>query len=59
MANRGIVSNGEKNWICQSNGGSALSIHAVASCAVLSIKLIEIDDFARRHDLRVGSGHAA
>jgi hypothetical protein len=59
VANHGIIRNGEKNGIRQSKGCSAPAIHAVASCAVLSIEQIEVDDFARRHYLRAGSRDAA
>src|SRR5216684_628226 len=51
---RGVVGNCEKNWISQSNGGSALTAHAVASCTVLSIERIEVDDLARWHDRQFG-----
>jgi hypothetical protein len=57
-ANYGIVSNGEKNRISQSDGGSALAAHAMASCAVLSIKDFEVDDFTGWHYLCVGSTDA-
>src|SRR5216684_919542 len=52
---RGVVGNCEKNWISQSNGGSALTAHAVASCTVLSIERIEVDDLARWHDRRLSA----
>src|ERR1700687_333032 len=49
-ANHGVVCNCEKDRIRQSNGSSALAVHTVAACTVLSVERIEIDDFARWHD---------
>jgi hypothetical protein len=54
-ANHGVVCNREKNGICQSNGGSSLAVQAVASCTVLPIEQLEVDDFPGWDYLRIGS----
>src|SRR5207302_4953502 len=45
----------KKNRIRQRHGGSALTVHAVAPCTVLSVERIEVDDFARWYDRRLRS----
>src|SRR4029077_10927922 len=51
-ANHAVVGNCQKNRISQSHGGSALTVQAVASCAVLSIECVEVEHFTRWHDGR-------
>src|SRR4030081_2102855 len=56
--NHTVVGDCEVSRIGQSHGCSALTVHAVASCAILSIEQIEVDHFARWHYLRVSPMYA-
>jgi len=53
VANRGIVSEREKNGIAQSDRRSPVSVGTMASGTVLSVQDIELHNLAWRDDLGV------